>query len=73
MAFKGNSALSVVLTAFEPVAGQPRALPAEPAAKGVVAELPRASRATAWDPYDIWLTRVKLPRDRKAAAGRTRN
>lgn len=26
------------------------------------------SPATAWDPYEVWLTRVKQPRDRRALA-----
>jgi hypothetical protein len=73
MATKGNSALSIVLTAFEPVAGQPRALPTESSAASPIAQPPRVGRTAAWDPYDVWLTRVKLPRDRKAAAGRTPN
>jgi hypothetical protein len=69
MATKGNSALSFALTAFEPVAGQPRALPAELPATTSLPELPRATRPGAWDPYDVWLTRVKIPRDRKAGSG----
>lgn len=26
------------------------------------------SQSTAWDPYEVWLTRVKEPRDRRARA-----
>jgi len=25
-----------------------------------------SSQSTAWDPYEVWLTRVKQPRDRRA-------
>jgi hypothetical protein len=26
----------------------------------------RSTQPTSWDPYDVWLTRVKQPRDRAA-------
>jgi hypothetical protein len=29
----------------------------------------RATRAGSWDPFEVWLTRVKQPRDRAAKSG----
>jgi hypothetical protein len=39
----------------------------------------RSTQSASWDPYEVWLTRVKQPRDRAAqvvtisASNRTRN
>ncbi len=42
----------------------PPAGPAEPRDDRVAAR--SVAQAAAWDPYEVWLTRVKQPRDRRA-------
>jgi hypothetical protein len=70
MSTKGHSALRFVLTAFEPSVKKPRPSLREPIAADPRVEAPPNGSPAAWDPYDVWLTRVKLPRDRRSRGDR---
>lgn len=41
----------------------------DPPGEAPAATSPALSIGTSWDPYEVWLTRVKQPRDRSARQG----
>ena len=62
---KGTGAQRVWRSFIVNAASEPRASMVEDKARTATAVSPTPGHALAWDPYDVWLKRVKEPRDRR--------
>jgi hypothetical protein len=55
---------TVQLDGLRPVVESPSERPE--VTEAVTAMVNKTAAAPSWDPYEVWLTRVKQPRDRRA-------
>jgi len=63
---KGTSAQGVWRSFVVNAAAEPRTSKVEDRGRVQAQGLPTLDRSLAWDPYEVWLKRVKEPRDRRA-------